>query len=250
MRYRLWASGCSSGEEAYSLAIALLEFLGENAVNTRIQLFGTDLSESAIEQARAGFYPESSVAAVSPERLRRFFSRVEGGYRINKAIREMCVFARHNIFADPPFSHMDLISCRNVLIYMDSVLQKQVMPIFHYALNPGGFLMLGSSEGIGSFRISSRSWIENTRSIRRSRSPERTVLISWPMEFLPLLHGEQPEYRGAAMLSNCRKNWIGCFLPTMPRRPCLFPTIWKSCNRAETLLPTSSCRTGRPALIC
>ena len=148
---RLWASGCSSGEEAYSLAITLLQFLGENAVNTRIQLFGTDLSESAIDQARAGFYPESSVAAVSPDHLRRFFSKVEGGYRINKAIREMCVFARHNIFADPPFSHMDLISCRNVLIYMDTVLQKQVVPIFHYALNPGGFLMLGSSEGIGEF---------------------------------------------------------------------------------------------------
>ena len=91
------------------------------------------------------------MAAVSQERLRRFFSRVEGGYRISKTIREMCVFARHNIFADPPFSHMDLISCRNVLIYMDSVLQKQVMPIFHYALNPNGVLMLGSSEGIGSF---------------------------------------------------------------------------------------------------
>jgi len=148
---RLWASGCSSGEEAYSLAITLLEFLGENAPNTRIQLFGTDLSESAIDQARAGFYPDSCVAAVSPERLRLFFSQVEGGYRINKAIREMCVFARHNLFADPPFSHMDLISCRNVLIYMDSVLQKQVMPIFHYALDPGGFLMLGSSEGIGKF---------------------------------------------------------------------------------------------------
>ena len=148
---RIWAPGCSSGEEAYSLAIALLEFLGETAVNTRIQLFGTDLSEKAIEQARAGVYPESIVAAVSKERLRRFFSRVEGGYRVSQTIREMCVFARHNIFADPPFSHMDLISCRNVLIYMDSVLQKQVMPIFHYALNPNGVLMLGSSEGIGSF---------------------------------------------------------------------------------------------------
>ena len=148
---RLWASGCSSGEEAYSLAIALLEFLGENTVNTRIQLFGTDLSEPAIDLARAGFYPESTVAAVSPERLRRFFSKVEGGYRISKAIREMCVFARHNIFADPPFSHMDLISCRNVLIYMDSALQKQVMPVFHYALNPNGIMMLGTSEGIGRF---------------------------------------------------------------------------------------------------
>ena len=167
---RIWSAGCSSGEEAYSLAIALLEFLGEKAVNTRIQLFGTCLSEKTIEQARAGFYSESAVAGVSPERLRRFFSRAEGGYRISKAIREMCVFARHNIFADPPFSHMDLISCRNVLIYMDTALQKQVMPIFHYALNPNGFLMLGSSEGIGRFsdlfdavdkkhKIYSKKWI-------------------------------------------------------------------------------------------
>jgi two-component system CheB/CheR fusion protein len=148
---RLWASGCSSGEEAYSLAIVLLEFLGEKAFQTRIQLFGTDLSENAIELARTGFYPESSLVAVSPERLRRFFSRVEGGYRISKAVREMCVFARHNIFADPPFSHMDLISCRNVLIYMDASLQKQVMPVFHYALNPNGALMLGNAEGIGRF---------------------------------------------------------------------------------------------------
>ena len=167
---RIWSPGCSSGEEAYSLAIALLEFLDEKVGNTRIQLFGTCLSEKAIEQARAGFYSESTVATVSPERLRRFFSRVEGGYRISKSIREMCIFARHNILADPPFSHMDLISCRNVLIYMDSVLQKQVMPIFHYALNPNGVLMLGSSEGIGGFsnlfeavdkkhRIYSKKWV-------------------------------------------------------------------------------------------
>ena len=167
---RIWSSGCSSGEEAYSLAIALLEFLGEKDVNKRIRLFGTCLSEKAIAQARAGFYSESSVAGVSPGRLRRFFSRVEGGYRINKAIREMCVFARHNVLADPPFSHMDLISCRNVLIYMDSVLQGQVIPVFHYALNPDGFLLLGSSEGIGRFsnlfdavdkkhRIYAKKWV-------------------------------------------------------------------------------------------
>jgi two-component system CheB/CheR fusion protein len=148
---RVWTSGCSSGEEAYSLAISLLEFLMEKTVNTRIQIFGTDLSESAIEMARAGFYPESSVATLTPERLRRFFSRAEGGYRISKTIRDICVFARHNLLADPPFSHMDLISCRNVMIYMDSVLQRQLMPVFHYALNPNGVLMLGNSEGIGRF---------------------------------------------------------------------------------------------------
>ena len=216
---RIWASGCSSGEEAYSLAIALLEFLGEKAVNTRIQLFGTDLSENAIEQARAGFYPESTVAAVSPERLRRFFSRVEGGYRISKAIREMCVFARHNIFADPPFSHMDLISCRNVLIYMDSALQKQVMPVFHYALNPNGILMLGSSEGIGRFsnlfevvdrrhKIYSKKW---------ALGHNRFDFVA--NGFPAVAPGRAASGSGAATLSNCRKSWIGYCLPTMHRRP-------------------------------
>ena len=188
------------------------------------------------------------MAAVSPERLRRFFSKVEGGYRINKAIREVCVFARHNVLADPPFSHMDLISCRNVLIYMDTVLQKQVMPIFHYALNPGGFLMLGSSEGIGKFSDLFEVVDKKHRVYSRKSAPGgHTVLISWPMDFLALLHGEQPADRGAAMLSNYKKNWIGCCLPTTPRRPCLFLTISKSCNRAETPLRILSCQPARPA---
>ena len=166
---RVWVPGCASGEEVYSLAIALQEFLGEKSTNTQVQLFGTDLSEGVIEKARAGFYSESGVAGVSPERLRRFFTRSDGGYRTSKAIREMCVFARQNLFADPPFSRLDLISCRNVLIYMDSVLQKQAMPIFHYALKPTGFLLLGGAEGVGQFadlfelfdrkhKIYSRKW--------------------------------------------------------------------------------------------
>ncbi len=148
---RVWVPGCASGEEVYSLAIALQEFLGEKSTNTQVQFFGTDLDEDAIEKARAGFYSENGVAGVSAERLRRFFTRSDGGYRTSKAIREMCVFARQNLFADPPFSRLDLISCRNVLIYMDSVLQKQAIPIFHYALKPTGFLLLGGSEGVGQF---------------------------------------------------------------------------------------------------
>src|SRR3989454_9270446 len=145
---RVWVPGCSTGEETYSQAIALLEFLSDRSADIPIQLFGTDLSQESIGKARAGIYPESIVADVSPERLRRFFAKVEVGYRINKMIRDVCVFARQNLLQDPPFSRIDVISCRNVLIYLGPVLQKRIMPIFHYALRPRGFLMLGGAEGV------------------------------------------------------------------------------------------------------
>jgi len=148
---RLWTPGCSTGEETYSLLIALLEFLGNKAISVPVQAFGTDLSERGIDKARAGLYSESIAHDVSPERLRRFFVRDEHGYRISKTIRDMCVFARHNLFGDPPFSQMDLVSCRNVLIYMDPVLQKKVLPVLHYAIKPSGFLLLGTAEGTSSY---------------------------------------------------------------------------------------------------
>jgi two-component system CheB/CheR fusion protein len=145
---RVWVPGCSTGEETYSQAIALFEFLGNRRADIPVQLFGTDLSQGSIEKARAGIYPESIAGDVSPERLRRFFVKVEGGYRINKTIRDVCVFARQNLLQDPPFSRIDVISCRNVLIYLGPVLQKRIMPVFHYALKPRGFLMLGGAEGV------------------------------------------------------------------------------------------------------
>lgn len=147
---RIWAPGCASGEETYSLAITMLEYLGEKSATAPIQLFGTDVSEVSINKARIGFYPENIQGDVSPERLRRHFLKVEGGYRISKTIRDMCIFAQHNVLSDPPFSQMDLICCRNVLIYLEPVLQKRVISLFHYALRPVGFLVLGTSEGIGS----------------------------------------------------------------------------------------------------
>jgi two-component system CheB/CheR fusion protein len=122
--------------------------LGNRRADIPVQLFGTDLGQGSIEKARAGIYPESIAADVSPERLRRFFVKVEGGYRINKTIRDVCVFARQNLLQDPPFSRIDVISCRNVLIYLGPVLQKRIMPVFHYALKPRGFLMLGGAEGV------------------------------------------------------------------------------------------------------
>ncbi len=148
---RVWVPGCSTGEEAYSIAISWLEFFKDTPSNIALQIFATDISERAIEKARAGIYDESISADVSPERLRRFFIKTEGGYQISRAIRDMCIFARQNVTKDPPFSKLDLISCRNMLIYLGPVLQKKVMPIFHYALNPSGYLMLGNSETIGTF---------------------------------------------------------------------------------------------------
>ena len=121
-----------------------------NRADLRVQIFATDVSETAIEFARAGVYPSSIEADVSPERLRLFFTRVNDGYRVTKSVREMCVFARQDLTKDPPFSHLDVILCRNVLIYMDAVLQKKLLSTFHYALNPGGFLMLGQAESVGA----------------------------------------------------------------------------------------------------
>ena len=145
---RVWVAGCSTGQEAYSVAMCFREFFGEEA--PPIQLFGTDLSEPAIAKARAGLYTLSEVTPLSPLRLKTFFTRTEDGYRVIKSIRDMCVFARHDLLKDPPFGKIDFISCRNVLIYMDAYLQKKALTTFHYALNNRGLLWLGRSETIGS----------------------------------------------------------------------------------------------------
>ena len=148
---RLWSAGCSTGEEAYSMVIALMEFLEKEGVRCPIQLFATDINDSVLKRARTGIYPERIKDEVSPERLRRFFTKAGHGYRINKSIRDPCMFARQNVIEDPPFSHIDLITCRNVLIYFDAALQKKVMPVFHFALKPNGFLVLGTAESVGGF---------------------------------------------------------------------------------------------------
>ena len=148
---RMWAPGCSTGEETYSLAMTLLEFLGDKAASFQVQIFGTDLNEKGIQRARAGVYRESIAEEISPERMRRFFVKVEAGYRVNKAVREMCIFARQNLACDPPFSQMNVVVCRNLLIYVQPVLQKKIVPILHYALKPSGFLVLGSSESVSAF---------------------------------------------------------------------------------------------------
>jgi two-component system CheB/CheR fusion protein len=147
---RIWVPGCSSGEEVYSLAICLFEALEDEAELVPIQFFGTDVSKTSVELARAGTYSEAAVSDLSPERLRRFFSKVDGGYQIGKAIRERCVFARQDITRDPPFSRLDLIVCRNTLIYLGQAIQRRVIALMHYALKPNGFLMLGRAETTGA----------------------------------------------------------------------------------------------------
>src|SRR5271154_1277267 len=147
----MWAPGCSTGEETYSLAMTLLEFLDDKAANFQVQIFGTDLNENGIQKARAGIYRESIADEISRDRMQRFFAKVDGGYRINKTVRDLCVFARQNLASDPPFSQMNLVACRNLLIYIQPVLRKKIIPILHYALKPTGFLVLGSSESVSAF---------------------------------------------------------------------------------------------------
>ncbi len=148
---RIWVPGCSTGEEVYSIAISLFEALQKSETNPLVQLFATDVSEAAIEKARHAIYLENVMVNVSPERRSRFFTSTGSGWQVSKTIRDVCVFARQNVTADPPFSHLDLISCRNLLIYLEPVLQKRVIPIFHYALRPMGYLVLGSAETITGF---------------------------------------------------------------------------------------------------
>ncbi len=148
---RIWVAGCSTGEEVYSIAMLLLEDLGDQINRTRIQMFGTDIQERALEHARSGIYTESAVSGVSKARLKRFFVRNDHGYQIQKSIRDLCVFAKHDLTRDPPFSRLDLISCRNVLIYMGPALQKRILSTFQYALKPGGSLFLGNSESVSDY---------------------------------------------------------------------------------------------------
>jgi len=147
---RVWIAGCATGEEAYSMAICLQELLGDKASAIKIQIFATDISEIAIAKARTGIYRPAEVEGMSPSRLQQFFTKLDGSYQVSKSIRDICVFAQHNLLKDPPFSKIDLVSCRNVLIYLEPVLQKRALTTFHYSLNEYGCLMLGKSETIGS----------------------------------------------------------------------------------------------------
>lgn len=159
---RVWVPGCSSGEEAYSIAILMHEYMRLNRLDFAIQVFATDIDAEAIESARQGIYPDSIALDVSPDLLQRYFSRRDNSYQIEQRLRESMVFATHSLIKDPPFSKLDLITCRNLLIYMGGELQKRVLPLFHYALNPCGYLFLGHSESLGDaaslFSTIDRKW--------------------------------------------------------------------------------------------
>jgi two-component system CheB/CheR fusion protein len=180
---RVWTTGCSTGEEAYSIAILLVERMEALKANFTVQLFATDIDAQAIATARGGLYPASIAADISPERLARFFTPEADGsaYRIHKSIRDLLVFSEQDVIKDPPFSKLDLISCRNLLIYMGTELQKKLIPLFHYALKPEGWLFLGTSEGVGEFADLFGVFERKAKVYRRKQDLQRLA----PGRFLP-----------------------------------------------------------------
>jgi two-component system CheB/CheR fusion protein len=179
---RVWVVGCSTGEEAYSIAITFKEAL-ENLSHTakfQLQIFATDLDSDAINIARQGFYAEDIESDVSPERLNRFFTKEHDGYRIKKELRSMVVFAPQNVAMDPPFTKIDLLSCRNLLIYLTPELQYTLLNLFHYSLNPGGFLFLGSAETAGSVDNLFELLKGSSRLYRRIEPPYKAEPFHFP----------------------------------------------------------------------
>jgi two-component system CheB/CheR fusion protein len=185
---RAWTPGCSTGEEAYSLAMVFKE-AAQNVKPARkymLQIFATDVDPEAIAKARQGSYPANIAADVSPERLKRFFVKDEHGYRISKEIREMVVFAPQNLIMDPPFTKLDILICRNLLIYLVPELQKKILPLFHYSLKPGGVLFLGSAESIGTFTDLFATLPGKSRLYRRLESSLRSEPLELPKSFAPV----------------------------------------------------------------
>ena len=182
---RAWTTACSTGEEAYSLAIIFREALAQIQPTRHysLQIFATDLDKDAIGKARLGVYPPNVVADVSEDRLQRFFVQEEHGYRVSKDIREMVIFAPQNLVMDPPFTKLDLLTCRNLLIYLEPYLQKKLLPLFYYSLNPGGVLVLGTSESIGQSKDLFEPLPGKTRIYRRQESGMRMDLIDFPTSF-------------------------------------------------------------------
>lgn len=206
---RIWVPGCSTGEEAYSLAIMLREYLQKQKKDFRVQIFATDIDDSAIETARAGMYSDSITADVSPEQLARFFSKKGHSFKVKEEIRDMVVFAVQDLIKDPPFSKLDMISCRNLLIYMSSALQKKILPLFYYSLNHNGILFLGSSETIGDhadlFSILDKKW----KIFKVKRTTVSAGRVDFPPAALPdagmnperILHLKKPGEPGLGELT-------------------------------------------------
>lgn len=215
--FRVWVAGCSTGEEAYSIAILLREYMEETRQSFKVQIYSTDLDDSVISHARTGLYALNITQDVTPERLRRFFTKEETGYRIKKDIREMVVFAIQNVIQNPPFTKLDFLSCRNLMIYLGAELQERLIPLFHYALNPDGVLFLSPSEGIGNhtelFSVINRKWkfYRATNTLASTRLPMITqprtmteLTYSKPLEKITVTRTELKSSETAvAILANC-----------------------------------------------
>ncbi len=204
---RAWSAGCSTGEEAYSLAIAFKEALEQVKPkdNFTLQIFATDLDRDAIDKARQWVYPANIAADVSPERLRRFFIKDGNGYRVVKEIRDMATFATQNLIMDPPFTRLDILICRNLLIYLTPELQKKLLPLFHYSLNPGGVLFLGSAEAVSTFTDLFAPLNIKSRLFQRRESVLPAEPVAFPPSFVPALPGvpkEVPMVKPAANLQS------------------------------------------------
>lgn len=200
---RAWVPACSTGEEAYTLAIVFREALEQIKPQGRfsLQIFATDLDQDAIDKARQGIYPPNIAADVSPQRLRQFFTEEENGYRISKEIREMVIFAPQNIIMDPPFTKLDILTCRNLLIYLGPELQNKLMPLFHYALNCNGLLLLGNAETIGSCSSLFAPLESKARLYRRLENTSRQV-VDFPTKLFPAISNMQDEPKIASMADN------------------------------------------------
>ncbi len=192
---RAWVPGCSTGEEAYSLAMVFKEAVeaAKPKGNFALQIFATDLDRDAIDKARQGFFPENIAADVSEERLKRFFAREDRGYRVHKEIREMVIFAPQNLILDPPFTKLDILSCRNLLIYLTAEVQKKLLPMFHYSLNPDGILFLGSAETIGEHTDLFAPLNGKSRLFRRTESILRPEQVVFPSSFSSARPSTAPE---------------------------------------------------------
>lgn len=193
---RIWVPGCASGEEVYSVAMALLEYLGDPAPAAGVQIFGTDISDAALQKARTGVYAKTELSAVSPERLQRFFTAQDDEFRVSKDVRNLCLFARQDVTRDPPYSRLDLISCRNLLIYLDAVAQRQVLRSFHYALRPEGMVAFGPAESVSESSDLFEQVDKRFRVYRRLPNPGGALDL--PLATPPEASQRGPEVNGAS----------------------------------------------------
>lgn len=212
-KLRAWVPGCSTGEEAYSLAIVFKEALDAlpSRKNFGLKIFATDIDSDAISRARQGLFPDSIAEQVTPERLNRFFVKETGGYRVTKEIRELVIFAQHNLIMDPPFTKLDLLSCRNLLIYFTPELQKKLMPLFYYSLNPGGVLFLGSAEAIGGFTHLFTPFAGPARLFQRREASQVVRPAEFPSGYVASARDRTPVVRGPDPIDNLQaqaEQWL------------------------------------------